>query len=140
MKTLIRWLKFNLVGALGAGVQLASLSILNRSWPGNYLMTSSVALELTLLHNFVWHLHYTWRDRRDASSWQRRCIQFHYSSGIVSLIGNLGLMRVLVRDAHLPVVLANLLAILCCSLVNFYVGSRWTFAVPAAKHQMHHSC
>jgi len=140
MKTLLRWLKFNLVGVIGAVVQLTSLEILNRGWPGHYMITSSVALELTLLHNFVWHLRYTWSDRRDASSWQSQCVQFHCSNGFISLVGNLGLMRIFVREAHLPVLLANLLAILGCSLVNFYVGNRWTFAVVPTKHRMRHSC
>jgi putative flippase GtrA len=32
------------------------------------LYATAAAIELTLLHNFVWHLHYTWRDRRDGSA------------------------------------------------------------------------
>lgn len=127
MKTFLRWLKFNVVGFFGTVFQLAALAILNRTWPGNYLLTSSIALELTLLHNFVWHLQYTWRDRRSASPWQTQCARFHATVGTVSLLGNLGLMRVLVRDLKLPVLAANLVAILVCSLVNFYIGNRWAF-------------
>ena len=127
MKTLIRWLKFSFVGILGTALQLSSLAILNQSCPGHYLLTSSVALELTLLHNFVWHLLYTWRDRRDAAPWQSQCVRFHCSNGIVSLLGNLCLMRALVRDAHLPVLVANFLSVLSCSIVNFHIGHRWAF-------------
>ena len=28
-----------------------------------WTLATAAAVELTLLHNFVWHLHYTWRDR-----------------------------------------------------------------------------
>ena len=68
MNTFIRWAKFNLVGAMGMAVQLAALALFNRWTAGHYLYASAAAIELTLLHNFVWHLHYTWRDRRDGAA------------------------------------------------------------------------
>ncbi len=62
-----RWWKFNLVGAMGMAVQLAALALFARMVPGHYLVASAGAVELAVLHNFVWHVHYTWRDRRDDS-------------------------------------------------------------------------
>ena len=56
MNTFIRWGKFNLVGAMGMVVQLAALAVFSRWAAGHYLCASAAALELTLLHNFVWHL------------------------------------------------------------------------------------
>jgi putative flippase GtrA len=127
MNALARWGKFNLVGVIGVVAQLGSLAILNRMMPGHYLVASVVALELTLLHNFVWHVHYTWRDRREPASLLGRCLRFHLSNGMVSLVGNLVLMKVLVAGAGLPVLFANGIAILCCSLVNFCMGEMWVF-------------
>ena len=129
MNPFVRWGKFNLVGAMGAVVQLAALALINRLAPGHYLSATAAAIELTLLHNFAWHLHYTWRDRRDSSARITQLVRFHLSNGLVSLLGNLALMRVLVQGAHLPVVAANALAILCCSFVNFCLGNNWAFAV-----------
>jgi len=133
MNTLIRWGKFNLVGAMGMGVQLASLALLNRCIPGHYLVASAAAVELTLLHNFVWHMHYTWRDRcgrdrRAGAPWLRPFVRFQLSNGLVSLVGNVALMRLLVHGAHLPVLASNLLAILSCSVANFAIGNSWAFA------------
>jgi len=127
MKTLARWGKFNLVGVMGMVAQLGSLAVLNRIVPGHYLAASAVALELTLLHNFVWHVHYTWRERRETATLPGQCVRFHLSNGMVSLAGNLALVKVLVADARLPVVAANGIAILCCSLVNFSLGETWVF-------------
>ncbi len=132
MSTLIRWGKFNMVGAMGMAVQLGTLAVLNQLWPGHYLAATAAALELTLIHNFVWHLHYTWRDRRDRSSVLAQFIRFHLCNGLVSMLGNLVLMRILVHEAHLPLLVANSIAILCCSLVNFCLGDRWAFAAPVA--------
>jgi len=127
MNTVIRWGKFNLVGAMGMVVQLAAVAAINRCAPGHYLYATAAAIEIAVLHNFVWHVHYTWRDRRDGSA-GIQLVRFHLSNGLVSMVGNLALMRVLVHGAGLPVLAANVIAILCCSVANFYMGNRWAFA------------
>jgi putative flippase GtrA len=133
MSTFIRWMKFNLVGAMGMVVQLGSLAALTHWWVGHYLYTTFAAIEVTLLHNFAWHLHYTWRDRRGDSALLVQLLRFHLSNGLVSMVGNLALTRVLVGDAHLPVLAANGIAILCCSVINFCLGDNWTFGATALK-------
>jgi putative flippase GtrA len=139
MNRLIRWGKFNAVGAMGVVVQLAALAAVNRLWPGHYLWATAAAIEITLVHNFVWHLRWTWHDRtwrdrnspdgsgRDSAAAQ--CWRFHLSNGLVSMLGNLALMRPLVKVAHLPVLGANAMAIVACSLLNFCVADLWAFAV-----------
>jgi putative flippase GtrA len=146
MSLLIRSGKFNLVGAMGMAVQLGTLAVLNKLCPQHYLAATAVALELTLVHNFIWHLHYTWRDRLPApsgagafgmaracppSAWMVRLARFHLTNGLVSIIGNLALTPLMVRKAGIPVVLADAIAILCCSLVNFGLGNNWVF--PASR-------
>jgi len=128
MNILVRWWKFNLVGAMGMLVQLVALTLFNRFALGHYICASAAALELALLHNFVWHMHYTWRYRRGDASLLDQLLQFHLSNGLVSLVGNLALMRILVHQAHVPVVAANGIAILCCSIFNFCLGNNWAFA------------
>jgi putative flippase GtrA len=128
MNDFLRWCRFNLVGVVGMVVQLAALAAFTRWIPAHYLLASAAALEITLLHNFLWHVHYTWRDRRGADAGMGRLLRFHLSNGMVSLVGNLLLMRLLVQEVHLPVLVSNGIAILCCSLVNFYLGDQWAFA------------
>ena len=135
MKTLIRWGKFNLVGAMGMIVQLGVLELLNRWAAGHYLYASAAAVEVTLLHNFAWHVRYTWRDRKGNSGRLSQLIRFHFSNGLVSMLGNLALMRILVDEARLPVLAANCVAILCCSLVNFGLGNAWVFAASRKQAQ-----
>ena len=129
MNTFVRWGKFNLVGVAGMVVQLAALALFSRLMAGHYLYASAAAVELAVLHNFVWHVLYTWRDRRDGSALLSRLMRFHLSNGLVSIVGNLVLMRVLVHEIHLPLLLSNGIAILCCSVVNFCLGNSWAFAV-----------
>jgi putative flippase GtrA len=131
VSTFIRWWKFNLVGAMGMVVQLATLALLDWCAPDHYLVATAAAIELALLHNFVWHLHFTWRERRGDSTLLSQLVRFHLSNGLVSMLGNLALMRLLVREAGVPLLIANSIAILCCSLLNFLLGEHWAFVARA---------
>ena len=128
MNWLIRWGRFNLVGAMGMVVQLTALARFTRLCDGHYLYASTAAVELTLIHNFVWHLRYTWRDRREETTRFIQFVRFQLSNGMISLVGNVLLMRMLVGKARVPVLAANVMAILCCSIANFCLGDNWTFA------------
>ena len=133
-----RWIVFNVVGAVGMAVQLAALAVFNRWLHGHYLVASAAALEVALLHNFAWHRQYTWRDRREGCSLGRQLLRFQVANGLLSLAGNLALMRLLVHAAHLPVLLANAVAILCCSAANFGLSHGWAFSAqrpPSAETQ-----
>jgi putative flippase GtrA len=131
MNTFIRWGKFNLVGVMGMVVQLAALALIDHVAPGHYLLATAAAIEITLLHNYVWHTRYTWRDRCDGASLWTQCFRFHLSNGMVSMLGNLAVMRILADEAHMPLLAANTIAILFCSMMNFCIGDRWAFAGPA---------
>jgi dolichol-phosphate mannosyltransferase len=125
MKAGRRFFRFNVVGAIGIAVQLAVLEALLRL-DVNYLLATVLAVEAAILHNFVWHERYTWRDRAGVSRWEwmARLVRFHLANGVVSLAGNALLMRLLVGEAHLPAVIANGMAIAACGLVNFVLGDR----------------
>lgn len=135
MNILVRWCKFNVVGAMGMVLQLVALAVFDRLAAGSYLYATAAAIELTLLHNFVWHMHYTWRDRRDGSGVLMQLIRFHLSNGSVSMLGNLMLMRILVRDARMPLLVSNGIAVLCCSVINFCLGNNWVFAVDGSDQK-----
>lgn len=139
MPTLPRYLRFNLVGALGALVQLTTLALLNHQLPHHILLTSTLALELTLLHNLTWHLHYTWPDRTNPTTRLQQITRFHLANGLVSLLGNLAQMHLLVTTLHLPAVPANALAILLCSLLNYSLGNRWVFATAPQRCEDNYS-
>ena len=121
-----RWVKFNGVGALGVGVQLAVLGWLVRGVELHYLWATACAVEAAVLHNFCWHERWTWRDRpsRTAGGLATRLARFHLLNGAISLGGNLLLMRALTGVMHLDPLAANIFAILACSLLTFG-ASEW---------------
>jgi putative flippase GtrA len=136
-QSFFRWLKFNAVGGIGIVVQLAALAILRSLLKLDYLLATGLAVEIAVLHNFVWHERFTWADRPATRPVQSlvRLAKFNASNGAVSLAGNLVLMRLLVGELKVNYVVANLVAIVVCSLVNFLLGDRFVFVAetnPAA--------
>jgi putative flippase GtrA len=121
-----RWVRFNGVGALGVAVQLATLTWLLNSTSLHYLWATVIAVEAAVLHNFWWHERWTWDDRPAGSRERllRRLVRFHLLNGVISLTGNLGVMRVLTGSAHVDPIAANIIAIIVCSLANFG-ASEW---------------
>ncbi|HXR77205.1 MAG TPA: GtrA family protein [Bryobacteraceae bacterium] len=125
-----RWLKFNLVGVLGAIVQLAVLEALTRGLKLQYLWATAMAVETALLHNFIWHEVFTWRGVGLAESLGQRLwrlVRFNLANGMVSLLGNLLLMWVFAGLFKWPYLIANLVAICACALLNFYLSERHIF-------------
>ena len=134
---MIRWLKFNFVGGIGIGVQLAVLGMLKGGFHFNYLVSTALAVEAAVIHNFLWHEHFTWKDRERAAGPLVRFIKFNLTNGLLSILGNLGLMRLLAGAVHLNYISANLIAITLCSLANFLVSDKFVFQ--SHTHKIH-SC
>jgi putative flippase GtrA len=133
--TLVRWMKFNFVGAIGIAVQLAALFLLKTVLNLNYLLATVLAVEAAVMHNFIWHERFTWANRTkpdrkssSARSSLARCLRFNVANGAVSILGNLALMKLLVDFGHVNYLAANGIAIAPCSLANFLVSEEWVFA------------
>jgi putative flippase GtrA len=113
---------------MGFAVQLGALALLlHLRLP--YLAATAIAVEAAILHNFAWHERWTWADR-PAQGGPRlaRLLRFHALNGVVSLAGNLLLMRALVGYAGVAPLAANAVAVVACALVNYAGADRVVFA------------
>jgi putative flippase GtrA len=127
-----RWWAFNGVGAVGVVVQLAVLGLLTRVQVPVALATL-IAVEVAVLHNFVWHQRWTWKGRGcdNRRTIVQRLVRFHALNGVVSLVGNVVITTLLVRSGA-DVLPANLAAIVICSTINFFASDRLVFRTGAA--------
>ena len=128
-RTFFRWLKFNFVGGIGIAVQLGALAFLRSVLHLDYLLATALAVETAVIHNFLWHERYTWADRPAARFTHSlaRLARFNASNGLVSIVGNLALMRLLAGTLRIEYFVANLIAIAACSLVNFLLSDSLVF-------------
>lgn len=163
-----RFTKFSAVGIAGTGVQLLALALYLKLH-ANYLWATAAAVETAILHNFLWHSLWTWREctcsqhragaaqkgdwppRRDRRA-RLRCAgqslghfwRFQASNGVVSIASNVALMRLLTGSSGIPPVPANLIAVAATSLVNFWLGDRFVFRADlatrnSAGHSQNHA-
>jgi putative flippase GtrA len=136
-RLLRRLLKFHMVGVIGIGVQLCFLFLFRTVLHLNYLLATALAVECAVLHNFLWHEHFTWSDRNSEgnSGPLQRLLRFNLSTGLISIVGNLVLMRLLVGSLHMQYMIANILTIGACSLLNFWASDQMVFQAGLAPKE-----
>jgi putative flippase GtrA len=122
-------MKFSAVGLLGVGVQMGCFALFDSGLGLHYLAATVLAVEAAVLHNFVWHERYTWRDRphTGARDLANRLARFHAGNGLVSILGNLALMRLLVGALGVNHYVASGASIAICSLLNFAISEWFVF-------------
>jgi putative flippase GtrA len=133
-----RTARFAWVGAGGFVVQGLTLSTLaGAGLP--YPIATALAVEAAILHNFLWHERWTWADRMAgpmACSHEPRArrherlarfLRFNGATALISIAGNVGLMALFVGGFELPLLPANLLAVVTLSVLNFLSADRLVF-------------
>lgn len=137
-KSLQRWLIFNVVGAMGFAVQLAALGALVSRLHWNIAPATALAVELAVVHNFLWHERWTWADR-GAQEWSgalRRFLRFNLANGLLSIVGNVAFTIVFLHTLPVNFVAANVLAIAVCSILNYVVSDRLVFRSASGRTQI----
>jgi dolichol-phosphate mannosyltransferase len=126
-----RWLKFHAVGGIGVVVQLAALAFFKSVLGMHYLTATALAVEASVLHNFFWHERWTWVERTrtapGAGLLMGRLLRFNLTNGLISILSNLVLMRILVGQLHLHYLAANMLTIAISSVANFMLSELFVF-------------
>ena len=124
-----RWLKFHMVGLMGMCVHLSMLSLFNHAFKLEASTATALAVEMAVLHNFAWHERFTWSDRGSVH-WTEvfgRLLRFNLTTGAISLVGTTAIVRYLVAEHSLAVLFANIIAIPCCSMLNFLASDILVF-------------
>jgi len=98
-----------------------------------YMAATAIAVEAVLLHNFAWHLRWTWRDRSASLTVRQillRLVRFHLATGLVAMIVNLAVMRLLVEGPGVHYFAANVIATAFAGLANFLLNEFLIFVAP----------
>jgi putative flippase GtrA len=122
-----RWFRFNAVGMAGAAVQLAALWFCTRVLDMQYVLATMLAVEIALLHNFVWHEAWTWRGVPIEGRW-RRLMRFHVANGFVSIALNALFTWVFKHYAGMPLLVSNTAAMGLTATLNFWLADAWVFS------------
>lgn len=93
----------------------------------NLQIATVTAVGAAILHNFVWHLRWTWADRTSDASIVRLFARFGAANGLVSLAGNAVLTTLLVEHAGVRIAAAALIAIAACGILNYALADLVVF-------------
>ena len=132
-----RMLRFGLVGASGVVVNQGLLMLLHGKLGAPLLVSSAVAIECSILSNFLLNSKWTWRHDygRSLRAWLEKAIRYHAATALSAFVGNIAVLMLLVRVFDVDYRLANLVGIAAGAALNFLAGEFWIFArrVPRAE-------
>lgn len=121
-----RVLKFSIVGASGVLVNMGMLFFLTEVLNLFYMISSILAIEISIVTNFVLNDLWTWHDRKKKNL-LARVLQYHISVGMTAVVINWLLLIILTEFFGLYYLISNLIGISAGTLSNFVINDLWTF-------------
>jgi dolichol-phosphate mannosyltransferase len=125
---LTRFLKFCLVGLSGVGVNEGLLWLLKEKANLAYLGSAAIAIETSIITNFILNNFYTFRQRNEpgAKAFFSRLMKFN----MVSLVGlgiNLGILGLFTEVFGINYLVSNLIGIAIAFIWNYLLNTWWTW-------------
>lgn len=120
------FIKFCFVGGTGVLVNMGLLALLTEVGGFYYLASSAIAIETSIITNFILNNSWTWKKRNKNNSTIKRFFQFNLVS-LLALVINMGTLYSLVEFFGLHYIIANLVGIALGTIINFFVNDKWTF-------------
>lgn len=120
----LQLLHFCVVGASGYLVNLAVYLLLLRGLDAHYLLAATGSFLVAVTNNYTWNRLWTFRGQRGHVAYQG--MRFFVVS-TAALAANLLILHVLVDQAGLGKVLAQAIAIVLVTPLNFVGNKLWSF-------------
>jgi dolichol-phosphate mannosyltransferase len=129
----IRFIKFNIVGLTGVFVNEGILMLLT-SLGLYYIYSSIVAIETSIISNFMLNDIWTFKDRRSGHI-LKRLVKFNILM-LVGLVINLLILYVLTDLASLHYTISNLFGIAIASIARYLMSIKWAWLQPQKKAEL----
>lgn len=118
-------LKFAIVGVIGTIINLSILYYLTEFANVYYIISEIIAFMLSALNNYILNKIWTFKEKIQEQIIKK---YFQFTSVcLVSLLFNISILFILVEYFNLWYILAELIAIFCSFLINFFGSKLWTF-------------
>jgi len=122
-----RIIKFGIVGASGVVVNMGALYLLTEFGKIPYFMASVIAIELSIVSNFVINLLWTWSDRSGEGTFWGKLVRYHIGAGATAFLGNYLILILLTEFFGMHYLLSNLIGIGVGTFANYLINDLWTF-------------
>ncbi|RKZ33924.1 hypothetical protein DRQ33_03240 [bacterium] len=125
-KILPRLIKFCIVGITGVAVNMGLLALFREIFKFPIWLASPIAIEMSIISNFLLNDVWTWNDRRYRTMWGRLW-RYHLSIGITAFGLNYPILLIMTYIFGVPYLLSNLVGICISALANFLLNHLWTY-------------
>ena len=116
--------KFAIVGISGILVNLGVLALLKDGFDINVKLAGALAIEISIISNFLLNNFWTWKERREKSFWNRFA-KYHMVTLISGAVN--WIFLVVLTDYGLYYLLAQAIGIGAGMMINFFLNHHWTF-------------
>lgn len=120
------FIKFCVVGFLGVFVNLCIYIILTRKIGINFQLASPIAIELSIISNFLFNRSWTFNNRKTGTPFYKKLFRFHMVAGLAGLVNYLSFLT-LIYWLNLWDILASVMGIIIGTLINYFLNSLWTW-------------
>ena len=120
------FIKFCFVGGSGVIVNLGIYIILTRVFSLMFAVASPIAIEFSILTNFMFNNVWTFKKRNNQSHLFKKLMKFHIVAGAAGLV-NYFIFLGLVYQFGWNDIISNLIGIVVATLINYVLNSIWTW-------------
>ena len=121
------FIRYCLVGLVGMLVNIGAYLLLNRYFQIPLQAASLIAIEISIVSNFLLNNYWTFKTRPKKLSMIRRMLNFHIAAGISGLLFYYLFFLLLTTVLGINDVLSILLATTTGTISNYTVNSLWTW-------------
>ena len=119
--------RFAVVGLSGVVVNQGLLMLLHGTLGAPLLLSSLVAIETSILTNFLLNHTWTWRVPLGEPGLLRRAVQYHAAAVMAAFAGNVIVLMSAVELFGVDYRIANLVGIAVGTAINFTANELWVF-------------
>jgi len=118
------------VSWVGMGVNTACLYLFKGVWRIPIIPASLMAIEISIIHNFVWYRYWAWGDRVEAGSrpaFLRQLVLYNAATGLVDLSVNVSILWLLYKVFGVYYLIANIIGMILGPFFKFWINEKLIF-------------
>ena len=131
---LFRGGKYLVVAWVGMLVYTGCLYLFKGVWGIPIIPASILAIEIAIIHNFIWFRHWAWKDRVHRPSFFKHLIIFNAATGAVDFVGNVSVLWALTTFAGVHYLVANVLGMIVPPFIKFWLNEKFIFREKEHEH------
>lgn len=124
---LFRGGKFMAVAWVGMVVNTACLYLFKGVWHIRIIPASLMAIEIAIIHNFIWFRAWAWKDREQRLPFFHQLLVYNAATGAVDLVSNVSILWALSTFFGVHYLLANILGMIAGPFIKFWLNEKFIF-------------